>query len=68
MAKKTEGAAKVCEFCRFCEAITGTEDMLCEHLGVVSREHTCRRFVYDPLKRVPRRLPELVVPDDLAEL
>lgn len=29
--------------------------VMCKHAGVVSTEHSCRRFRYDPLKRVPRR-------------
>lgn len=29
--------------------------MICQHCGVVPCEHHCRRFRYDPLKRVPGR-------------
>ncbi len=65
MKKKDEGLDKVCEFCRFASAISGTEEMLCEQRGVVAKAYGCRRFVYDPLKRVPRRLPELIVPEEL---
>jgi len=67
MAKKESDTPKVCGFCRFASVIAGTEEMLCEHRGVVSQEYRCRRFVYDPLKRVPRRLPELVIPENLLE-
>ncbi len=67
MAKKETDIAKCCEFCRFASTIAGTQEMLCERLGVVSKEYACRKFVYDPLKRVPRRLPELIVPVDLSE-
>ncbi|MBQ8509152.1 MAG: hypothetical protein IJ493_04510 [Clostridia bacterium] len=58
---------KICAFCRFASEIAGAEEMLCERRGVVGREYRCRRFVYDPLKRVPRRPPALIVPDLLAD-
>ena len=67
MAKKESDLTKACGFCRFASAIAGTEEMLCEHRGVVSQEYHCRKFIYDPLKRVPRRLPELVIPEDLPD-
>ena len=30
--------------------------MICQKYGVVPAEHHCRKFRYDPLKRVPGRL------------
>ena len=42
--------------CRFCECgtvLSNGEDVLCRVHGVVSGGGNCRRFVYDPLKRVP---------------
>ncbi len=65
MKKKDADICKMCEFCRYASEIAGAAEMLCEKRGVVAREFKCRLFVYDPLKRVPRRLPELIVPDDL---
>lgn len=67
MRKNREEAPKVCEFCRFASALSLSEDMLCDKKGVVDKEYSCRRFVYDPLKRVPRRMPEISVPEDLGE-
>lgn len=29
--------------------------MICQKCGIVPAEHRCRRFRYDPLKRVPAR-------------
>lgn len=63
--KKNSDTPKICELCRFAEAISETEDMLCRHKGTVDKEYSCRKFVYDPLKRVPRKLPELIIPDEL---
>lgn len=65
MKKSNEDTVRLCEFCRFASEIPKTEEMLCEHKGVVSKEYLCRKFIYDPLKRIPRRPPELVVPDDM---
>ena len=62
---KNSDVAKMCEFCRFASQIKTTEDMLCSHKGVVDKEYSCRKFVYDPLKRVPRKLPELPTLEEL---
>ena len=65
MNKNETDIIRVCEFCRFASDLAGTREMLCQKRGVVAKEYKCRKFIYDPLKRVPRRLPELIVPDDL---
>lgn len=45
---------KSCSYCRFG---TMLEDglALCTKRGVVSAERRCRKFRYDPLKRVPAK-------------
>lgn len=46
--------------CQYCEHGQPTADpnlILCVRHGAVSPTHQCRRYVYDPLKRVPRRPP-----------
>ena len=67
MKRKSDDTARICEYCRFSAVVQTTEDMLCEHHGVVHKEYYCRKFVYDPLKRVPKRPPEIVVPEELGE-
>lgn len=52
-----------CGYCRFASEVTGTEDMLCRKKGVVPKQFICKKFVYDPLKRSPRRPPALVIPE-----
>ena len=49
--------------CVYCAngASIGNEQIACLHRGIVPEGYHCRRFVYDPLKRVPARprpLPE----------
>ena len=43
--------------CSYCEYATKLDDerMLCIKRGVVSIDGKCRKFTYDPCKRVPPR-------------
>lgn len=56
---KKNDSQKACEYCRFANEIKLTEDMLCTHRGVVGKDYSCRKFTYDPLKRIPKKLPEM---------
>ncbi len=54
--------AKVDPACLYCEHGRPASDgvmILCEKRGIVSPFYTCRRFLYCPLKRVPKRQPKL---------
>ena len=42
-----------CEYCRHAVPFEGEDVVGCKHRGVMRLEDKCRRFVYDPLKRVP---------------
>lgn len=55
---------KVDRFCSYCEYAGKIDEdtMVCEHCGVVPSNHHCRRFRYDPLKRIPGR-PKTVLVD-----
>ena len=48
--------------CVYCAngASIGNEQIACLHRGIVPEGYHCRRFVYDPLKRVP---PQPAAPD-----
>ena len=41
--------------CAYCQRSTPVEDgkMMCVKKGIVAASGSCRRFRYDPLKRVP---------------
>ena len=67
MRKCSEDTVKLCEFCRYSASLAMGDDMLCEKRGVVKREYSCRKFMYDPLKRVPRKLDAVTMPEDLTE-
>lgn len=48
-----------CGHCRFGSLSTGGSMILCEKFGVVSPSYSCKKYVYDPLKRVPAPPPKL---------
>lgn len=56
---------RYCSYCQFAGRIDG-ERMICQHCGIVPDSHHCRRFRYDPLKRVPPRprTQPVSVPED----
>ena len=45
---------RYCTYCQFAGKID-EDSMICQFCGVVPSAHHCRRFRYDPLKRVPAR-------------
>lgn len=46
---------RFCAFCEHASPLIDDTEMLCFHRGVVGKRFTCRKFIYDPLKRQPRR-------------
>ncbi len=46
-----------CAYCRY--GIRRDNVVLCEYKGVVDSEYKCRRFKYDPIKRIPSTPPVL---------
>lgn len=55
-----------CEYCANSRPAPDGKMFLCKHSGVVCSYYKCRRFIYDPLRRTPKRLPKLpsFTPDD----
>lgn len=45
---------RYCTYCRYAGKMDG-QTMICQHCGVVPADHHCRKFRYDPLKRIPAR-------------
>lgn len=43
---------RYCSYCMFAGKIN-EERVICQKCGIVPSSHHCRRFRYDPLKRVP---------------
>ena len=48
-----------CEYCLHGRRAADDKMILCSLRGVVSPYYQCRKYVYDPLRRIPRRQPKL---------
>ncbi len=44
----------LCEYCHTGEKSLDNETILCINSGVVDPSYHCKKFKYDPLKRVPK--------------
>ena len=45
-----------CEYCALGRVTSDGKNVLCKKKGVTALHYKCRRFKYDPLKRVPKKL------------
>lgn len=57
--KEQPDLPRLCEFCEHASLITDEKNVLCSLHGIVNREYRCKKYTYDPLKRVPHTLPPL---------
>ncbi len=55
-AKKYEAA---CENCRYGKPAPDGTSVLCSVRGVMRKKSVCKKYAYDPLKRIPARAPLL---------
>jgi len=46
---------RYCTYCKFAGKIN-EEQVICQKCGIVPASHKCRRFRYDPLKRIPPKV------------
>lgn len=49
-----------CEYCALGKLTSDGKNVLCKKKGVTALYYKCRRFRYDPLKRVPKKPPQKV--------
>ncbi|MEG0768379.1 MAG: hypothetical protein RSG59_00540 [Ruthenibacterium sp.] len=59
--------APACEYCAKSHVMQGGMSLHCDAADTaVSAYHHCERFSYDPLRRIPRRMPQMPVfsPED----
>lgn len=49
---------KIPRSCSYCEHATklSKDEMLCTKRGIVSVDKACRKFIYDPCKRIPPKV------------
>ena len=64
MVKRSERETEIEKSCAFCEFGTvisfsskEATDVICEKHGIVHKDHVCRSFRYDLLKREPQKKP-----------
>ena len=57
---------RYCTYCQFAGKIDD-ETMVCQFCGIVPSNHRCRRFRYDPLRRIPGRPSAPKPPPDDAD-
>ncbi|MEG0179435.1 MAG: hypothetical protein RR573_03615 [Oscillospiraceae bacterium] len=55
----TTSASPACEYCEYGKRGKEQKMIYCKKKGVVSPYYKCKSFVYSPLKRVPKRVPDL---------
>ena len=55
-----DGVEPKCQYCRFGTPVADSDTVLCVKNGVRDGSSSCKKFRYDPLKRIPRRPPELL--------
>ncbi|MBQ8227531.1 MAG: hypothetical protein IJZ88_00810 [Clostridia bacterium] len=55
----SKAVPQICAICSFGTQLPDGSGILCKKTGIRLPESTCKKFEYDPLKRVPRRAPEM---------
>ncbi|MBQ8029211.1 MAG: hypothetical protein IJ262_07370 [Clostridia bacterium] len=45
-----------CEYCRFGRVPDDRKSVLCSYKGIMQLDDSCRKFKYDPLKRIPTKI------------
>ncbi len=48
-----------CIYCTHGKISSDGKSVLCHKKGVVDKDFSCKKFSYDPIKRIPERKPEL---------
>ncbi len=54
-----KGIIPACAYCLKGKETVDKTEILCTKKGIVSPDYSCRKFKYDPLRRVPKIPPEL---------
>ncbi|MBR6548946.1 MAG: hypothetical protein IKT68_05305 [Clostridia bacterium] len=57
---------KACRYCEHGQLSSDQTVVLCPKKGIVETDYLCKKYVYDPLKRVPQQ-PRATMTDFSAE-
>ena len=69
MAKKSYFGNRIspsCSYCLFGNRSREGNKVLCEKQGLVDADYSCKKWVYDPIKRVPKK--QLNIPNQEDDL
>lgn len=59
MAKKKaffgNGIVPSCSYCEFGDRSKDGDKVVCEKNGLVEPDSSCKKWVYDPIKRIPKK-------------
>lgn len=48
-----------CEYCHYGKISADKNSVLCSKKGIVDLDYKCRKYIYSPLRRLPKREPSL---------
>jgi hypothetical protein len=48
-----------CSYCQNGRNLKDSDMILCPYMGVMTLDSYCKKFKYDHLKRIPKRIPRL---------
>lgn len=48
-----------CAYCTFGNRSKEGNKVLCEKTGLVDSDYSCKKFIYDPIKRIPKKQLEI---------
>lgn len=48
-----------CAYCEHGQIASNSTQVLCIKRGIFDLSYSCRKFKYDPLKKIPQETPEL---------
>ena len=50
---KIDKSECICAYCEYAVPVFDEDSALCEKNGIVRKDYSCKKFSYDPQKRVP---------------
>jgi len=60
MSKKIYGDVEPrCAYCEHAQIASNSVQVLCIKRGIFDLNHSCKKFKYDPLKKIPTPAPEM---------
>lgn len=51
--------AKICKYCEYGTELHSQNMILCKKKGVVPEDFKCRKFLYSPIKRIPKKQKQI---------